>query len=146
MACTYASVEIQRTPELRVFKKCLFYDKTCAEVRASRMCPLLRRAAPEQPLAPTMIAPTSDRDVLSDELRRIDSIPVTTGAVRPREIGRTETPKKIEEPKPEGPSDTELLKAELSDFMNKIETFEAKKQKPETTRRTTSTRKRSVKK
>jgi hypothetical protein len=126
MACTYASVEIQRTPELRVFKKCLFYDKTCAEVRASRMCPLLRRAAPEQPPAPTMGAPATDKDVLSDELRRIDSIPVTTGGVRPREVGTTETPKKTEELKPEGPSDAELLKAELSDFMNKIETKQEK--------------------
>nr|MDO8100682.1 hypothetical protein [Candidatus Njordarchaeota archaeon] len=140
MACTYASVEIQRTPELRVFKKCLFYDKTCAEVRASRMCPLLRRAAREQPLAPTIGAPATDRDVLSDELRRIDSIPVTTGQIRSRETGRIETPKKIEEPKPEGPSDAELLKAELSDFMNKIET---KREKPSTPKRTAA-RKRKV--
>ena len=140
MACTYASVEIQRTPELRVFKKCLFYDKTCAEVRASRMCPLLRRAAPEQPLAPAMGAPETDRDVLSDELRRIDSIPVTTGAIRPREESRAGTSKKSEETKPAGPSDAELLKAELSDFMNKID---MKKEKPETTRKTAGARKRS---
>jgi hypothetical protein len=140
MSCTYASVEIQRTPELRVFKKCLFYDKTCAEVRAARMCPLLRRATPEQAPPTILEVPKTERDVLNDELKRIDSIPITSGEIRARDATRTEARKKIEETKPQGPSDSDMLKAELSDFMNKID---MKKEKPETTRKTAGVRKRS---
>jgi hypothetical protein len=130
MSCTYASVEIQRTPDFRIFKRCLFYDKPCSEVRAAKMCPLMKRGTAAQPPAPTSRVPAADRAVLSDELQRIDSIPVKTGVTGRREADRREATEKTEAPQPKGPSDAELLRAELSDFISILEAKEPKQEIP----------------
>jgi hypothetical protein len=125
MACTYSSIEIQREPEFRVFKKCLFYNLPCAEVRGSKKCPLLKSLA-SGPLIAGASQPRGDeKEALSEELRRFDNIPAVGGdygatakssAAKPAKTAKTE-PIRAATP----PSDVDLLRAELSDFMDKIE-------------------------
>jgi hypothetical protein len=127
MACTYSSIEIQRTPEFRVYKKCMFYDRPCAEVRGAGKCPLLKHTTAEEAvkIAP---APRDDRAVLNEELQRFDGIPSVGGEFKSPEGARVPRTERIEKAKPEAAtSEVELLKAELSDFMEKIET---KREKP----------------
>jgi hypothetical protein len=125
VSCTYSTIEIQRFPEFRVYKKCLFRNLSCAEVRGSGKCPMLKNV-PVGKAATATSAPKEVRDVLTEELQRFDEIPSlggkSIGAGRVPEIENTEQIK----PKT-STSDVDLLKAELSDFFDKIET---KKEKP----------------
>jgi hypothetical protein len=122
MACTYSSIEIQREPEFRVFKRCLFYNLPCAEVRGSKRCPLLK-STPSGPVVAGAPQPRGgDKEALSEELRRFDNIPAVGGeyggtAVAPK--GKTEKAENIKVVAPQ--NEVDLLRAELSDFMDKIE-------------------------
>lgn len=139
MACTYSSIEIQREPEFRVFKKCLFYNLPCAEVRGSKRCPLLKSAASGPIIAGAgagagATQPRGDeKEALSEELRRFDNIPAES-----REFGAPAgtskaKPEKVESIKVVTPqSEVDLLRAELSDFMDKIE---PKKEKAASTKK-----------
>ena len=122
MACTYSSIEIQREPEFRVFKKCLFYNLPCAEVRGSKRCPLLKSTASGPAIAGAPQPRGDEKEALSEELRRFDNIPAVGG-----DYGATSRTPKIKPEKTESikavtpQSDVDLLRAELSDFMDKIE-------------------------
>jgi hypothetical protein len=127
MACTYSTIEIQRTPAFRVYKKCLFHNISCAEVRGSGKCPLLKRTSAEEG-AKVAPAPKNDRDVLNEELQRFDGIPSFGGEFKTRVREKAAEVERIERSKPKATTnDADLLEAELSDFMEKIET---KKEKP----------------
>ncbi|WXG42673.1 MAG: hypothetical protein WED04_00965 [Promethearchaeati archaeon SRVP18_Atabeyarchaeia-1] len=128
MACTYSSIEIQREPEFRVFKRCLFYNLPCAEVRGSKKCPLLRRTSSGPAIAGAPATRGDEKEVLNEELRQFDNIPAVGGEYgatgrAPKEA--TEKTEKINVVAPR--SDVDLLRAELSDFMDKME---SKKEKP----------------
>lgn len=122
MACTYSSIEIQREPEFRVFKKCLFYNLPCAEVRGSKRCPLLKSTASGPAIAGAPQPRGDEKEALSEELRQFDSIPAVGG-----DYGATARASKAKIEKAESikvvapPTDVDLLRAELSDFMDKIE-------------------------
>ncbi|WXG45310.1 MAG: hypothetical protein WED05_01060 [Candidatus Atabeyarchaeum deiterrae] len=128
MACTYSSVEIQRSPELRVLKKCMFFDKPCAEIRAAKKCPLINRATrPAERPTPTSGRQTGYSDVLNEELQKFESIPAVGGEFKSGEEAAARAGRAAEKPQvTRGPSDAELLEAELSDFMDK---FGAKSEK-----------------
>ena len=126
MSCTYSTIEIQRFPEFKVYKKCLFRNLSCAEVRGSGKCPMLKNVPVAKATTATS-APRDVRDVLTEELQRFDEIQSlggekSLGAGRVSEVENTEQIK----PKPSN-SDVDLLKAELSDFLGKLET---KKEEP----------------
>jgi hypothetical protein len=90
------------------------------------MCPLLRRA-PEAEESKVASTPRDERAVLNEELQRFDGIPTFGGEYKSPEGGRVEESDQIERSKPRAAtSEVDLLKAELSDFMEKMET---KKQK-----------------
>jgi hypothetical protein len=121
MACTYSTIEIQRTPEFRVYKKCLFRNLSCAEVRGSGQCPLLK-GAPAREAVMAASAPEDVKGVLNDELKRIDEIPSLGGKQRTPEEVRTTKIQRTESTKPNANTgEVDLLRAELSDFMDKIE-------------------------
>jgi hypothetical protein len=72
-------------------------------------------------------APRDVRDVLTEELQRFDEIP-SLGGDKSLGAGRVPEIENKEQMKPKtSTSDVDLLKAELSDFLDKIET---KKEKP----------------
>ena len=72
-------------------------------------------------------APRDVRDVLSEELQRFDEIP-SLGGDKSVRAGREPEIENTEQIRPKtSTSDVDLLKAELSDFLDKIET---KKEKP----------------
>jgi hypothetical protein len=126
MACTYSTVEIQREPEFRVFKKCMFYNLPCAEVRGSGKCALLKRTA-AAPVIAGVAQPQGDyKEALNEELRRFDNIPATGGEFKTIEKGKETTPKPSGTATTSPQSDVDLLKAELSDFMDKIESKKEK--------------------
>lgn len=133
MACTYSSIEIQREPEFRVFKKCLFYNLPCAEVRGSKRCPLLKSTASGPTIAGAPQPRGDDKEALNEELRRFDNIPAVAGdygATAGTSKAKTEKAENIKVVAPQ--SEVDLLRAELSDFMDKIE---PKKEKPALTKK-----------
>jgi hypothetical protein len=71
-------------------------------------------------------APRDVRDVLTEELQKFDEIP-SLGGDKSLGAGRTPEIENTEQMKPKtSTSDVDLLKAELSDFMDKIETKKVK--------------------
>jgi hypothetical protein len=126
MSCTYSTIEIQRTPEFRVYKKCLFRNLSCAEVRGTGECPLLKRASSREAFKVTS-APENVKDVLNEELQKIDEIPSLGGKRETPEEVRTAKIQRMESTKPKADTgEVDLLKAELSDFMDKLETGKTK--------------------
>jgi hypothetical protein len=122
MACTYSSIEIQREPEFRVFKKCLFYNLPCAEVRGSKKCPLLKSTASGPAIAGATQQRGDEKEALNEELRRFDSIPAVGGEFAEKARPSKAKTEKVESIKAvPAQSDVDLLRAELSDFMDKIE-------------------------
>jgi hypothetical protein len=122
MACTYSTIEIQREPEFRVFKKCLFYNLPCAEVRGSKRCPLITSTASGPTIAGATQQRGDEREALNEELRRFDSISAAGGDYGEKPRTTKAKPEKVEENKMASfQSDADLLRAELSDFMDKIE-------------------------
>jgi hypothetical protein len=88
---------------------------------------LLKGAHAREP-AKTTSAPEDEKDLLNEELQKFDEIPSLGGKYKTPEEAKTAKIQHTESSKPNAETgDVDLLKAELSDFMDKLET---KKKKP----------------